>query len=59
MVGDKKIDVETGQAAGIRTIMVMTGYGREHIDELTTAPDLTAKNLKEAADLILDSGDLA
>src|SRR6478672_11497982 len=27
MIGDKRIDVETGQNAGVKTALVMTGYG--------------------------------
>jgi len=29
MIGDKRVDVEAGRAAGCRTILVRTGYGRE------------------------------
>ena len=38
MIGDKKIDVETGRNAGTRTAMVMTGYGRAHSNQLDLAP---------------------
>ncbi|HUR97294.1 MAG TPA: HAD family hydrolase [Pyrinomonadaceae bacterium] len=48
MIGDKKIDVETGQNAGTRTALVMTGYGRSHADQLTTKPDVLAENLLDA-----------
>jgi D-glycero-D-manno-heptose 1,7-bisphosphate phosphatase len=29
MIGDKLVDIEAGRAAGCRTILVRTGYGRE------------------------------
>ena len=49
MIGDKKIDVETGRSAGTRTAMVMTGYGRAHAKEMDgTTPDVLAENLLDA-----------
>ena len=48
MIGDKKIDVETGQNAGTRTAMVMTGYGRSHANQLDPKPDVMAENLLDA-----------
>jgi D-glycero-D-manno-heptose 1,7-bisphosphate phosphatase len=48
MIGDKKIDVETGFNAGIRPAMVMTGYGSRHVDELDRQPNVSAENLLEA-----------
>jgi len=32
MIGDKKIDIECGENAGVRTILVETGYGRDLSD---------------------------
>jgi D-glycero-D-manno-heptose 1,7-bisphosphate phosphatase len=29
MIGDKRADIEAGQAAGCRTILVRTGYGAD------------------------------
>ena len=29
MIGDKQIDIECGETAGVRTILVETGYGRD------------------------------
>ena len=49
-VGDKAIDIECGRNAGVRTILVKTGYGA---NEMHAAPDWTAKNLGAAADIIL------
>ena len=48
MIGDKTIDVETGKNAGSRTAMVMTGYGRSHVDQLSSNPDVLAENLLDA-----------
>src|SRR5829696_2702224 len=48
MIGDKKIDVETGRNAGTRTAMVMTGYGRAHSNQLDATPDVLAENLLDA-----------
>ena len=48
MIGDKKIDVETGRNAGIRSAMVMTGYGRAHSKLLETKPDVLAEDLLAA-----------
>jgi D-glycero-D-manno-heptose 1,7-bisphosphate phosphatase len=48
-VGDKAIDVECGQNAGLRTVLVKTGYGESG----RCAPTWTADNLVEAAKIIL------
>jgi D-glycero-D-manno-heptose 1,7-bisphosphate phosphatase len=53
MIGDKKLDVETGKNAGIRTAMVMTGYGRDHVTELERQPDIVAENLLDAVKIIV------
>jgi D-glycero-D-manno-heptose 1,7-bisphosphate phosphatase len=49
MIGDKSIDIESGQRVGAGTILVLTGYGREQ----TCVPDFTAANAAAAADWIL------
>jgi D-glycero-D-manno-heptose 1,7-bisphosphate phosphatase len=53
MVGDKKIDIETGKAAKMRTALVLTGYGRSHKDGLEEHPDVIADDLAQAAAEIL------
>ena len=53
MIGDKKIDVETGRNAGVRSAMVMTGYGRSHVGRLDIAPDVIAEDLLEAVRAML------
>ncbi len=49
MIGDKKIDVETGRSAGIKSAFVLTGYGQQHHDTLGHRPDLVSDNLGDAA----------
>ena len=49
-IGDKRSDIECGRNAGVKTILVRTGYG-ETTD--SRSADLMAENLNEAADLIL------
>jgi D-glycero-D-manno-heptose 1,7-bisphosphate phosphatase len=53
MIGDKKIDVETGRNAGISSAMVMTGYGRSHFRTLDEEPEISAENLLEAVRAIV------
>ena len=55
MFGDKNIDVETGKAAGIKSAMVMTGYGRVHSQQLEYMPDLIAEDLLEAVRVSLSA----
>lgn len=49
MVGDRWRDVDCGYAAGCKTIFVDRGYA----EELRQKPDFRAKNLAEAAEIIL------
>jgi D-glycero-D-manno-heptose 1,7-bisphosphate phosphatase len=49
-VGDKRSDVECGRNAGVKTIRVRTGYGKEADERLA---DFVAEDLNEAADIIL------
>jgi D-glycero-D-manno-heptose 1,7-bisphosphate phosphatase len=53
VIGDKKLDVETGFKAGIHTAMVMTGYGRKQIEQLERRPDIVAENFLEAVTELL------
>ena len=50
MVGDRWLDVDCGHAAGCRTIFIDRGYA----EELKQKPDFLARNLAEAADIILN-----
>ncbi len=52
MIGDKKIDIETGKVANIRSALVMTGYGTQHAKTLTELPDMIGETLADVADEI-------
>lgn len=54
MIGDKNLDVELGLNAGIKPIMVMTGYGKKHFPELARPPYAVAENLIEAVKIIVE-----
>ena len=49
-VGDKASDIGSGQNAGVRTILVQTGYGA---GENNCRPDWVARDIAEAAEIIL------
>jgi D-glycero-D-manno-heptose 1,7-bisphosphate phosphatase len=48
-VGDKSIDIECGQRAGTRTVLVLTGYGSEQ----GCTADLICRDAVEAAEKII------
>ena len=52
MIGDKISDIEAGKAAGCKTILVLTGYGREARDN-GCQPDVVVDNLLGAAGWIV------
>lgn len=54
MVGDKKIDIETGFNASIATAFVLTGYGATHKPLLEHPPSLIANDIMEAAKRIVE-----
>ena len=49
-IGDKQSDIECGRSAGVKTILVRTGYGKETDEALA---DFVARDLNGAADIIL------
>ena len=53
MIGDKKIDVETGFNADIKTAMVRTGYGSVQVNDLERSPEIIAVDLLNAVELLL------
>ncbi len=57
LIGDKIIDIETAKSLGIKNILVLTGYGKGELKYIAPKkkiyPDFIAKNLKEAAEIIL------
>ena len=58
MVGDKISDVEFGQKLGLKSVMVLTGYGVGEYEHQRSAwkttPDYIAKDLLEAVEWIID-----
>src|SRR5450759_507460 len=48
-VGDKSADIECGRRAGTRTVLVLTGYGREQ----KCAADFTCRDAVEAVKTII------
>jgi histidinol-phosphate phosphatase family protein len=52
MIGDKRSDIAAGRAAGLKTILVMTGYGGSEPDAEPVEPDFVADNLKMAIEII-------
>jgi histidinol-phosphate phosphatase family protein len=53
-LGDRKLDVEAGRAAGTRTILV-SNNSQTSGHELLSAPDFVVSDLHEAADVIVSS----
>lgn len=54
-VGDRGVDIECGQSAGTRTILVQTGYGAGEAASLTAPfPDFVVKDVVVAAEIILE-----
>lgn len=57
VVGDRSVDVLAGRAVGARTVLVLTGYGRQAAEDcaaLGIRPDHTVASLVEAVEIILD-----
>ena len=57
MIGDILNDVEAGNRAGCRTILVNNGGETEWLPGPFRSPDFTAHDLEEAANIILAVGD--
>jgi D-glycero-D-manno-heptose 1,7-bisphosphate phosphatase len=58
MIGDKILDVELGLNAGIKPILVKTGYGEKHLPKLKRPPYAVTENLIEAVRLILSNQEI-
>jgi D-glycero-D-manno-heptose 1,7-bisphosphate phosphatase len=52
MIGDKRSDIAAGKAAGLKTILVMTGYGGSEPDSEPVEPDFEVDDLKQAVEII-------
>ena len=59
MIGDRYGDIELARNAGVRSALVLSGYGRGEWENQRSQwkqqPDLVAENLLEAVELILSS----
>ncbi|MCI0568338.1 MAG: HAD hydrolase-like protein, partial [Acidobacteria bacterium] len=57
MVGDGLVDVGAARAAGVVPVLVLTGYGRGHLEHRrsrwTAEPEHIAEDLSEAVEWIL------
>lgn len=53
MIGDKNLDVWIAESAGIRSAMVMTGYGSTHVSGLKNPPAIVSDDFGEAAIAVL------
>lgn len=53
MIGDKAIDIQTGSSAGIKTALVLTGYGGRDTSGETPKPDVVGEDLLEAVKKIV------
>jgi D,D-heptose 1,7-bisphosphate phosphatase len=51
-IGDKTSDIECGSNAGVRTVLVRTGYG---CDTPAKSADFIAENLSDAAEIIVQT----
>jgi D-glycero-D-manno-heptose 1,7-bisphosphate phosphatase len=54
-IGDKLSDIEAGKAFGLKTIMVLTGYGKTHQNLVTpeSKPDFLCEDFARAVDIVL------
>ena len=56
IVGDKIRDIKAGSSLGIKSILVLTGYGKEDLETINSndseKPDFVTENLLEASEII-------
>lgn len=55
MVGDRASDIQMGQDAGVRTVLVESGYGTSRL-EAEVSPTFIMKDLRDFASYISDRG---
>lgn len=54
-IGDTEKDILAGKAAGCRTILVLTGYGKDEAGKVSQIVDYIAEDLLDAANWILSN----
>jgi len=54
VIGDKESDILWGKRVGSKTILVLTGYGREHLKKVKNKADHISKTLPHAVKWILN-----
>lgn len=55
MIGDSPVDIEAGKNAGCRTVLVLTGKGKESLEilnERNIQPDIITENILTAIEII-------
>lgn len=57
VVGDKWSDIEAGRAAGCKTVLVLTGHGKEEVDKKQGSADYIVLDLYDAVDKFILSAD--
>lgn len=57
VVGDRDKDLEMAENAGVKSVLVRTGYGEKESKELTAPCDYIADDLNDAVSWILGEGD--
>jgi D-glycero-D-manno-heptose 1,7-bisphosphate phosphatase len=50
VVGDKWSDIEAGKSAGCKTVLVLTGHGKEEVDKKRESVDYIASDLYDAVE---------
>ena len=55
MIGDKNLDVEIAKNAGIKSVLVLTGYEMKHRAQLANEPDLVVENFGVAIESLVSS----
>ncbi|MBN1445103.1 MAG: HAD family hydrolase [Candidatus Omnitrophica bacterium] len=56
-IGDSEVDVQAGKAAGVKTILVLSGKTKDakETEQWEIKPDFIVKDLQSAADIVLGS----
>ncbi len=56
VIGDRNKDLEMAENAGIKSVLVKTGYGEKESGDLTAPCNYIAEDLKDAVEWILEDG---